>query len=100
MTRIFGAFVEMSGNKCEYLKLHFSATATPLRQRWRNNGLWADFLADYLCTFFLGEDRLSADKQAEIKDAVSYIANELLENTMKFSHAPADSSVSIAMYLE
>jgi len=31
MTRIFGAFVEMSGNKCEYLKSHFSATATPLR---------------------------------------------------------------------
>jgi len=100
MTRIFGAFVEMSGHEYEYLKIHFSATATPLRQRRRNNGLSADFLADYLCTFFPGEDRLSAEKQAEIKDAVSYIANELLENAMQFSHAPADYSVSIAMYLE
>src|SRR5262249_33446086 len=35
-----------------------------------------------------------------IKGAVSYIANELLENAMKFSYAPSHHAISLAMYLE
>ena len=33
-------------SECEYLTLAFSPTSAPLRSRWRNNGLSADFLAD------------------------------------------------------
>jgi hypothetical protein len=32
----------------EYLKIGFSPTSIPIQQRWRNNGLSANFLADYL----------------------------------------------------
>lgn len=99
MTQIFGDFIEMENEWHEYLKIGFSPTKIPIQQRWRNNGLSADFLADYLTTFFPGEDSSSLEKQAEIKDAVSYIANELLENAMKFSHASSQHSVSIGMYL-
>ena len=80
MTQIFGDFKEMENSRHEYLKISFSPTSRPLQQRWRNNGLSADFLADYLSTFFPGEDSSSQERQAEIKDAVNFIANELLEN--------------------
>src|SRR5262245_50839688 len=100
MVRVFGEFIEREGSGCEYLKIGFSPTAIPIQQRWRNNGLSADFIGDYLSSFFPGEDRASATRQAEIKDAVSYIANELLENAMKFNYAPSDHAISIAMFLE
>lgn len=100
MTQLFGDFIETEGHAEEYLKIGFSPSSIPLQQRWRNNGLSADFLAGYLSTFFPSEDNESPNKQAEVKDAVSYVANELLENAMKFSYAPAQHSVSITMQLD
>lgn len=100
MNRIFGDFVEQQGGHGEYLKIGFHPASVPLQQRWRNNGLSADFLAGYLSTFFPGEDHASTARQAEIKDAVSFIANELLENAMKFSYAPANHTVTIEMFLD
>ena len=100
MIRIFGPFIERQDEQEEYLKIGFSPTALPIQQRWRNNGLSADFLADYLSTFFPGDDRTAAARQAELKGAISYVANELLENAMKFSYAPSQHAISIAMYLE
>ena len=99
MTRIFGDFIERKDDHGEHLQLGFSPTSIPIQQRWRNNGLSADFLADYLSTFFPGDDRAAAERQAELKSAVSYVANELLENAMKFSYAPSQHAISIAMYL-
>lgn len=100
MAQTFGDFVELLEGEGEYLKIGFHPTSIPLQQRWRNNGLSADFLADYLSTFFPGEDLASAERQSQIKDAVGYIANELLENCMKYSHASKRHLVSIEMFLE
>ena len=100
MIRTFGHFIERKDEEGEHLKIVFSPTALPIQQRWRNNGLSADFLADYLSTFFPGDDRAAAGRHAELKGAVSYVANELLENAMKFSYAPSQHAISIAMYLE
>ena len=99
MTETFGDFIEQEGGSGEYLKIGFHPTSIPLQQRWRNNGLSADFLAGYLSTFFPGEDHESTERQTEIKDAISYIANELLENAMKFSNASSHQTVSIEMFL-
>ncbi len=92
---IFGHFTEIMPEKTEYLIISFSPTSFPLKQRWRANGLSADFIADYLRIFFVGyEDKESKKKKKNTapipvrsKNAVKYIANELLENTMKF-HEP------------
>ena len=100
MIRLFGHFIERKDDEGEHLKIVFSPTALPIQQRWRNNGLSADFLADYLSTFFPGDDRAAVERHAELKGAVSYVANELLENAMKFSYAPSQHAISIAMYLE
>src|SRR5262245_45683727 len=100
MIRTFGPFVARKDDQGEYLKIGFSPTSIPIQQRWRNNGLSADFLADYLSTFFPGDDHAAAERQAELKSAVSYVANELLENAMKFSYAPAYHAIGLSMYLE
>src|SRR5262245_34449606 len=99
MIRTFGHFIARKDGQGEHLKIVFSPTSLPIQQRWRNNGLSADFLADYLMTFFPGDNRAAAERQAELKSAVSYVANELLENAMKFSYAPSQHAISIAMYL-
>ena len=62
----------------------------------------ADFLADYLTTFFPGneDDPSTIDRQAEIKSAVSYIANELLENAMKFNDETSEHPINIKLQLK
>ncbi|MEZ2226405.1 DUF6272 family protein [Microcoleus sp.] len=101
MNQIFGNFIEPTPSQ-EYLIIGFSPSSIPLKQRWRNNGLSADFLADYLTTFFPGtqEDASALTRQAEVKSAVSYIANELLENAMKFNDENSHYPIDIKLQLE
>lgn len=98
MQKIYGDFVEQESGG-EYLLIHFSPTSRPIQQRWRNSGLSADFLAEYWSTFFPAHDVPSQKRQREIKGAINYIANELLENVMKFSYQPADYPVNLGLYL-
>lgn len=100
MAEVFGEFVEKGRKDQEFLAIGFSPTSIPLQQRWRNNGLSAGFLSDYLSSFFPGDDSASAERREEIKSAVSYIANELLENAMKFNYAPSEYPISIGMHLD
>jgi len=95
--QIFGDYVEQ-GDGEEYLIIHFSPTSIPLRKRWRNTGLSADFLTEYWATFF-PENDVSPEKHSEIKESIRYVANELLENLMKFSYGPANYPVGLALYL-
>ncbi len=102
MTQIFGDFIEISANdSTEFLVIGFSPGSIPLQQRWRNNGLSANFMADYVTTFFpkSEEDPQTSSRQAEIKDAVSFIANELLENAMKFSNSHINYPIQIKLKL-
>ncbi|MEL6930012.1 MAG: ATP-binding protein [Cyanobacteria bacterium J06600_6] len=99
--RIMGNFPQSLPPSQEYLILSFSPGSIPLQQRWRNNCLSADFLADYLSTFFLGDEQPEAEteKQREVKSAVSYIANELLENGMKYCVKQSAFPISIQIHL-
>lgn len=101
LTQIFGDFIDDLPPSQEYLIVGFSPSSVPLKQRWRNNGLSADFLADYFTTFFPSSqsDRTESDRQAEIKSAVSYIANELLENAIKFNDETSQYPISIHLQL-
>jgi hypothetical protein len=85
-------------SECEYLTLAFSPTSAPLRYRWRNNGLSADFLGDYVTTFLPGVPAFE-NRQREIKHAVTYIANELLENAMKYHQPDVDIPIKIRLEL-
>ena len=105
MAETFGNYEDISQARTqnqEFLNLSFSPSSIPIKQRWRNNGLSADFLGDYFTTFFpkSEEDPASLRRQNEIKNAVSYIANELLENAMKFSDEGLNHTISIRLLLD
>lgn len=87
--------------QCEYLALSFSPLSAPLRSRWRNNGLSADFLGDYVTTFLPtnDQDAAAAPIHKEVRHAVSYIANEFLENAMKYHERAVDIPIGIRLEL-
>lgn len=82
----------------EYLMLRFPFTPLPVQTRWRNNGLSADFLAAYWETFSCKNATLPPQICNEAKDAIRYIANELLENAVKFDYTPARKPIAVAFY--
>jgi hypothetical protein len=95
----FGNYSEAE-KPCEYLTMVFSPLSVPLRSRWRNNGLSADFLGDYVTTFLpAGNGTSTAHVQTEIRHAVTYIANELLENAMKYHEHSADIPIGLRLEL-
>ncbi len=85
MVQVFGDFVESTHQK-ENLTLGFSPSSVPISERWRNNGLSADYIAEYLATLLNVDENESENTEylADIKSSASYIANELLENGMKY----------------
>jgi hypothetical protein len=100
MIEIFGNYIDEFPKNSEYLVVGFSPTSISLKRRWRNNGLSADFIADYLQTFFVSGDQEVSQKHIQTKkNAVKYIANELLENAMKFSDETVQYSTRIAFHL-
>ncbi len=84
----------------EHLTMVFSAATVPLKERWHNNALSADFLADYFANFFPGTETAPTQTsfRAEIRGTISYIANELLENGLKFNYDP-NHSISVRLEL-
>ena len=101
VVQIFGEFLEENPDGDEYLVLHFSPSSAPRKRRWSNNGLSADFLGDYFAAFFPGDMAVDSkiSQKDTVKGAVSYIANELLENAVKYSDDRASLPITISLYL-
>lgn len=99
MTQIFGDFTQDFSGRSEFLVLGFSPTSLPIQLRWKTNGLSADFLGDYVRNFFPGDTSEDITKQSEVRGAVSFIANELLENAMKYSDEHAGQLVNLEVHL-
>jgi hypothetical protein len=101
ITEIFGDFLENLSIGQEYLIIHFSPSSVPLKQKWRNNGLSADFLADYLATFLTAspEESENFTHSQDTRDAVNYIANELLENAMKYNNQDSGYPIILQLHL-
>jgi hypothetical protein len=99
--QIFGYFIDKPLSQ-DQLTLKFSPSSIPIKERWRNNGLSADFMADYLATFVPkdDDDPESIQRQNELKGAASYIANELLENSMKYCDYRVKYPVTIQLQLD
>jgi hypothetical protein len=99
--QVFGDYVE-STRKQENLSLGFSPSSVPIEERWRNNGLSADYIADYLTTILNTDENQSENPEylADIKSSASYIANELLENGMKYCNAQTDHPITFHVELQ
>ncbi|MEO1430544.1 MAG: DUF6272 family protein [Cyanobacteria bacterium J06633_8] len=100
MVQVFGDFVE-STRKKENLSLGFSPSSVPIEERWRNNGLSADYIAEYLATVLNSDDNELRNETylADIKSSASYIANELLENGMKYCNGQNNHPVTFHVEL-
>lgn len=98
MTQVFGDFIEDLPISQEGLTIAFSPISLPLKQRWQTNGLSADFMADYFAVFFPGNNPSATESdKVEVKSAVSFIANELIENAMKFNDERSLYPISITL---
>lgn len=97
----FGDFQDEAIISREYLTIVFSPSSLPLRERWRTNRLSANFLADYFSTFFPGQGHPAgmSDPKSELMGVITFIANELLENAMKFSDADSTEAVMLTLQL-
>ena len=100
MAQIFGDFIEQFPPEHDSLELTFTPDSRPIKQRWRNNRLSAHFLADYFSNFLpVDEDDLTQARQLkETQAAVVFVANELLENAMKFNDATTHSKVRFGIH--
>ncbi len=101
MIQLFGDFQEDIPTNHEFLIIGFFPNSLPLKQRWRNNGLSADFIADYLTTFFPAnqDEPATVERQLQLKTAVNYIANELIDNALKFNDEKSDYPVKFGLHL-
>lgn len=70
----------------DFLTLNFTLSNEHRLKRWSNYGLSADFLGDYFSAFFPGPslDETSISNRDRVKAAVSFVANELIENAVKY----------------
>ncbi|MBW4592956.1 MAG: ATP-binding protein [Brasilonema angustatum HA4187-MV1] len=92
MNQVFGEFLEDLSREHNSLELSFTSPSQIIKQQWRNIRLSAYFVADYFSTFLPDEPDSDVLRQAAsrlrikaIKNNVSYISNELLENAIKFN---------------
>lgn len=98
--RRWGDFLDPVPPSQEFLTLNFSLDRINRLQRWHNYGLSADFLGDYFANFFPGKEEDSGISHKDrIKGSVSYIANELLENAVKYSTTTQDCPITITLHL-
>jgi hypothetical protein len=100
MAQIFGTFIEHLPPDQDSLELSFTPDSRPIKKRWRNNRLSAHFIADYFSNFLpLDEDEpTQAQQLKETQAAVSYVANELLENAMKFNDTTTRFKVKFGIH--
>jgi len=99
MAQVFGEFTEDFSERSEFLVLGFSPSSLPIQLRWKTNGLSADFLGDYVKNFFPGDTSAALNKQTEVRHAVSFVSNELLENAMKYSDKSAGQPINLEVHL-
>ncbi|WP_017307037.1 DUF6272 family protein [Spirulina subsalsa] len=97
MLKILGHFLNTFPPDHDSLELNFKPSSKTIQERWRNNRLSAYFVANYFSTF-LGSENHDKSHQRRLKEgkaAVSYIANELLENAVKFHDEPDNLNYTI-----
>ncbi|MEG4293685.1 DUF6272 family protein [Microcoleus sp. C2C3] len=100
MPQIFGDFVESFPLPQDSLELSFTPNSLPIKKRWRSNRLSANFMADYFSNFLPVDEDDPAQKRRikESKGAVSYVANELLENAIKFNDRGTNFKIKFGIY--
>ncbi|HEY9904725.1 MAG TPA: ATP-binding protein [Candidatus Sericytochromatia bacterium] len=99
MNQLFGDFKEEIIANHKLFMMDFFIHSIPLERRKQTRYLFIAFITDYLATLFpVAEDDIkSYQRQLQMKSAVTYIANELLENSIKFHHETVKYPINIGV---
>lgn len=92
--QLFGNYTEMAPEH-EHMTLQFRAATLNMDELWESGTLSASFLSNFWGKFFPSKDQKA---KTQVKDAVRYIAGELIGNAVKFSYEP-NVMVRIALCL-
>lgn len=86
----------------DILTLNFNLSNEHRLRRWSSYGLSADFLGDYFSAFFPGTclDGAPISQRQEAKASVSFIANELIENAVKYGDRTDAFPITITLRLD
>ena len=98
MEKFLGNFLKEFPPEHDSLELTFTPSSQSLKKRWQNNRLSAYFVADYFSGFLPIDETEERDRIKEGKAAVSYIANELLENAIKFHSNSANCKIIFGIH--
>ncbi len=99
-SEIFGNFIKSFPPENDSLEIAFTPSSRPIKQRWKNNRLSAHFVADYFNNFLPSDDE-DPNREHRIKhskSAVTYVANELLENAIKFNHEDSKYQIKFGIH--
>ncbi|NEQ50418.1 MAG: hypothetical protein F6K11_09840 [Leptolyngbya sp. SIO3F4] len=96
----FGQFASELHQENLCIKIDFPAKLVKQQKFWPNSNLSAKFVSQYISIFFPVESNRTEQlrRRTEITDAARYIANELLENAIKFSCTTAQQPVQMSLY--
>lgn len=101
MSQIIGNFLEEVLDDSKIFMMEFYIHAIPVEKRKQTRYLSLAFMAEYLTNLFsfTEEDVQSFQKQLQLKSAISYIANELLANSIKYNYELGKYPIRFAIYL-
>ncbi|KPA13210.1 hypothetical protein MHK_006594 [Candidatus Magnetomorum sp. HK-1] len=98
MAEYLGNFVEID-NGLDFLIISFSSTKNSIQERLRNNSLSANFLGDYWTTILPKSDNGFQEHHENIKHTINFIANELLDNAVKFNYELYEYPIKMDLHL-
>lgn len=90
MNAEFGFYNDPPECHTDSLTLGFWATPLSQSEHWPNIGRTADFIADYFGTYLSSDDK---------KADICYVANEMLENSVKYHELDRASQVDFYLYM-
>ncbi|HEY9653433.1 MAG TPA: ATP-binding protein [Coleofasciculaceae cyanobacterium] len=99
MSQLFRDFQEEIIAHHKLFMMDFFVQSIPIERRRKARYLYIAFITDYLANLFPvnEEDIRSYEWQLQMKTAVTYIANELLENSMKFTNEAVNYPIKFGL---
>jgi hypothetical protein len=100
MHQIFGDYINVLPPERDSLELSFTSSSEDIKNLWKNQRLSAHFLANCFINF-LPLDENNPEEEQRIKEAqgsISYVANELIENAVKFNLETVSHQVKLGIY--
>ncbi len=101
MKEIFGDFIKTFPPENDSLELNFKPNSERIKYRWENQLLSANFAAEYFINFLPIDLKNPEDDEQRIRETkgtVSFVANELLENAMKFNLKNSKCTVKFGIH--